>query len=99
MTIETLADAMNKKFEASDKRFNGLIKAMNGGFERVDKRFAKMERTIEKGFNEQGAVLEAMDDKISVIAEGHGDLNRNIKEQSTRIDEIDERLEKVEFGL
>lgn len=82
MQIDRRFEQIDRRFGEIDKRFEGVDKR----FEGIDKRFDKVDEEI-RGL---GVLMEAMDDKFTLISEGQ-DVIHDVLE--TRVAHIEDILE------
>ncbi|MBQ4521783.1 MAG: hypothetical protein IJA10_02385 [Lachnospiraceae bacterium] len=83
-----------EKINEMDKKFDGKFDKIDGKFDEMDKKFNEM----DKKFNEMDKKFEHLEKKVDgvefilenevnknimLVAEGHADLSRNLKELTT----------------
>lgn len=91
MTLETVVETMNKGFAGMNHRFDLVDDRLDGH----DRQFEEIGRL----FNQHGVLVEAIDDKIIVLAEGHKMLYDKIVEVDRKVEAIDTRLEAAEITI
>ena len=76
-----------EKINEMDKKFDGKFDKIDGKFDEMDKKFNEMDKKfehLEKKVDGVEFILEnEVNKNIMLVAEGHADLSRNLKELTT----------------
>jgi chromosome segregation ATPase len=72
-TVDQRFEAIDRKFEAIDRKFeaiDGKFEALDGKFEALDGKFEAIDRKVDDKVGEVRVLLEHLDTKIQLVAEG-----------------------------
>jgi predicted RNase H-like nuclease (RuvC/YqgF family) len=96
MTMENNKNLKDEIVAAIDKRMNERFESFAV---KMDQRFESFTADVDRRFDLQGVLLEDMNDKIELLAEGQDVLHGRIDRLQGDVSKIEARVERIDSTL
>jgi archaellum component FlaC len=105
--VDRRFDAVDQRLDRMDRRFDGIDERLDGmdqRFDGIDLRLGALDQKVDEKFDESkryfGVLVERLEGKLDLIAEGYRDIDRRLGEfrawTETAIGNLDRRVMRLE---